>query len=205
LPSHLEEAHGGIKADLEKLIVFGGSAGGHLALLSGLGLASKGVIKAVVAAYPSVEPRVGKPEKAVLGAPTIPKSVLDDFLANMEPGKIVTSAFPPERMNIALSITQQGRKAEFIGSEDGWWPMRVLEESKEMPFTFIMHGQDDSAVHVEGSVKFAEFAKEKFGEGWGLLILQPGEHGFDDVATLEMEWLKNALKKVTEIWLGERV
>lgn len=182
------------------MIVVGESAGGTLALQSGF-LQPPGVIKAVVATYPGLE--IGaKRDKPVLGAPIIPKQFLDDFLANMKPGEIVTSAHPPTRFLVALSLTQQVRTREFYETDDRFFPARDLETVEYVPFIFLVHGRDDTAVPVAGSVASAERVRERFGSGKVDLQIEQGDDGFDDKATLEMPWLKEGLSRVTELWLG---
>ena len=132
----------------------------------------------------------------------IPESVLDEHLKAMESGKVVSFGFPPESIQIALSIAQQGRAAEFMGTNGSLYPMEVIEGVDGTPFTLIMHGREDSLVPGGGSIKFAERIIEKFGEGKVVLYTQPGEHGFDGTAALETPWLKEALCHVTEAWFG---
>ncbi|MCJ1388893.1 hypothetical protein MMC18_001744 [Xylographa bjoerkii] len=201
LPRHLAEARPGIEADLGKVIAYGDSAGGTLAIQSGL-IQPPGFVKAVIAAYPGLATVAAKPTTSVLGAPTIPPSVLEEFLRSMEPGKIVSSADPPARMPIALSIAQQGRKLEFWGEDERLFPVKVLQTVDEMPFVLVLHGKGDTSVPVEGSVRFAELVRRRFGVGKVDLRIRPGEHGFDAEARLDMPWLKEGLGRVTELWLG---
>jgi hypothetical protein len=58
----------------------------------------------------------------------------------------VTSAHPPERVALGISMLQQKRKAEFFGTDERLFPMKVLEKIDTAPFTLILHGEDDSAV-----------------------------------------------------------
>jgi acetyl esterase/lipase len=201
LQSHLSTVRPGIEADLEKVIAYGESAGGTLAIQSGF-VQPPGFIKAVIAAYPGLNSGV-KRAAPIMGAPTIPPNILEEFLKSIEPGKIVTSAEPPARMHIALSIAQQGRTLEFFGADERLFPVSVLQTLDDMPFVLILHGKDDTAVPVEGSVRFAELVRQKFGSGKVDLRIEPGEHGFDGSATLDMPWLKEGLNRVTELWLGK--
>ncbi|KAK9426939.1 Alpha/Beta hydrolase protein [Lipomyces doorenjongii] len=187
-----------VKADLSKIIVHGASAGGHLAITSGF---TQLFIKAIIAVYPGMGID-RKDESQILGAPTIPKQVLEDHLKAMEPGKIVTAADPPERMVIGLSLLQQKRKAEFFGTDERLFPMKVLEKLDTVPFILLLHGEDDRAVPVDYSIKFAEAIKERFGDKVDLRI-QPGEHGFDSTVDVDAPWLKEGLSRVTTLWLGD--
>jgi acetyl esterase/lipase len=201
LQAHLlAKARPGIEADLDKTIAYGESAGGTLAIQSAF-LQPAGFIKAVIAAYPGLNAGV-KRTAPIMGAPTIPPNILEDFLKTREAGKIVTSAEPPARMHIALSIAQQGRMVEFFGVDERLFPVSVLQTLDEMPFVLILHGRDDTAVPVEGSIRFAELVRRKFGSGKMDLRIEPGEHGFDAEATLDMPWLKDGLSRATELWLA---
>ena len=201
LQTHLNRFQPGISADISKIIVHGGSAGGQLALHSGFTQAP-GFIRAVIAAYPGMGIDRSD-DRPILGAAAIPKSILEDHLKSMVPGKIVTAADPPARMPIALSITQQKRKAEFLGTDERLFPMKVLEKVDAVPFTFILHGKDDSAVPVDYSIKFADRIKERFGEGKVDLRIRPGEHGFDSEVDVNEPWLQEGLSRVTSLWLGD--
>jgi len=191
----------GIEADLEKITAYGESAGGTLAIQSGL-VQPLGFIKAVIAAYPGLNSGA-KRTAPILGVPTIPPNVLEEFVQNKEPGKIVTSAEPPARMYIALSIVQQGRTLEFFGTDERLFPVLALQTLGDMPFVLILHGRDDSPVPIEGGIRLAEMVKERFGSGKVDLRIEAGEHGFDSMATLDMPWLKAGLSRVTELWLGK--
>jgi len=199
LQDHLSKARPGIEADQEKIIAYGESAGGTLAIQSGF-VQPPGFSRAVIATYPVLD--FGAKRPALMDAPTIPPNILEEFLKTIEPGKIVTSAEPPARRQVVLSIVQQGRMLDLFGVDESLFPMSVLQTLDDMPFVLILHGKDDMAVPVEGSVRFAELVKQKFGSGKVDLRIEPGEHGFDGSATLDMTWLEESLSRMTELWLG---
>jgi len=130
LQTHFSKSNPGISADFSKMVVHGESAGWRLALLSELSRPA-GAIKAVVAGYLSVE-TLPKRKRPILGAPVISESVLEEHLSSVTPGKVVTSALPLERMQIALSIVQQGRAAEFMGTDESLHPIGVIDGVDEM-------------------------------------------------------------------------
>jgi len=206
LQSHLDATLPGVHADLAHVAACGESAGGYLSVQSGLSQ-PKGFIKAVIATYPCLDLESSyysaAYEKSVLGAPTIPEAVLADHLKAMEPGRIVTSVPPPGRLPIALSFVQQGRFPEFLGSDESLYPLKRMEKVDEVPPMLILHGRDDSAVPVEGSVKFVDMAEKRWGKGKVVLHTEPGEHGFDGPVPLDTPWLKELLPHVTRPWLGE--
>ena len=145
LPDYLTKSVPGIEVDLSKVIAYGDSAGGYLAIQSGL-RQPFGTIKAIIATYPVINPG------AITGTSTLIPSVLDNHLNAMKPGKIVTSAFPPHRMDLGLLLAQQGRMLEFFGTDESLFLMKVMEKAKEIPFIFILHGEDDDIVPVGGKL-----------------------------------------------------
>ncbi|KAE8453399.1 hypothetical protein EG329_010260 [Mollisiaceae sp. DMI_Dod_QoI] len=200
LQYQISKLKSGIEVDLLKIAVQGGSAGGTLAIQSGF-YQPAGFIKAVIATYPGLATGA-KREKPIMGAPTIPPAVLEEYLKNMKPESIVTSADPPAPMQIALSLAQQQRTIEFYGLDDKLYPMKVLEKIKDAPYMLVLHGKDDTAVMVKGSIDFAEAVGRKLGDNKIDLIIQPGEHGFDAAIALDTPWLKEGLEKATKLWLG---
>jgi dipeptidyl aminopeptidase/acylaminoacyl peptidase len=92
-----------------------------------------------------------------------------------------------------------------LGSDERLYPLQILEKLEWAPYTFVFHGEQDSAVDVGSSVLFAKKMWGKFGKESVDLVIRPGEeHGFDgDLKLDEEEWLRESLKKVTKLWLGE--
>lgn len=204
LGTHLS---GRTQPDLTRILATGGSAGGRIALLSWLHQPSNS-INAVVASYPSVE-LVTKPRtKPIMGTQTVPPEVLQNYLANMDRDKIVTEAYPPERMEIGLSIAQQNRAAEIIGEKDEWIPLRYVRkvdkevlQGKENTYVAILHGEDDSVVPVEFTRTFEEYVNNKWATKMVNIFTQPGEHGFDNEIAIDAPWLRSSLEPVTKAWL----
>lgn len=82
LQSVLSIAKPGLEADLERVIAWGGSAGGTLVIQSGF-YQPAGFIKAVIAAYPGLA--IGaKRERPIPGALLVPSHLLEDFLKKNE-------------------------------------------------------------------------------------------------------------------------
>lgn len=182
-------------------MVQGESAGGTIAIVSAL-TQPPGFIKAVIATYPfiTLSPKRTKP---IFGAPVLPTSVLQDHLDSIQPGKIITEAIPPERINIAIAIAQQELFPRYYGTDEGHDAFKLLEKASDIPYTFILHGTEDSAVPVDGSIEWVAAAKNNTGQGKVKLHLEQGaEHGFDGETPLETPWLQEGLKVITENWLG---
>lgn len=213
-PSYLEGIAPGMSVDFEKVLNYGESAGGYLAVHSALSLPlekeeEKMKIKAVIATYPYFlqQPR----PKAIFGMPDVPREVLDGYVKALKGDEIVSAAIPPKRMDLGFSISQQQRKNEFFGEEDELNMMALVGKWEangvEGPKILILHGRGDSAVPVEGSRVWVGKVKEVFGEdGAGervRLVERKGEHGFDGEAKLGDEWLVDALEWVVGAWLKE--
>ncbi|KAL9084903.1 MAG: hypothetical protein Q9165_007856 [Trypethelium subeluteriae] len=207
LPSLLA-AHN-VQVDLSKVLVAGESAGGYLAVQSGL--SRPDLVKAVIATYPMLDfdPSVytAKGRKPILGNPEYPTSLIEDHLKNMpldadDKSRPISDDDPPTRFQLAIASAQQGRIPGFLGTGEKLYPMeRVLKEPLK-PVLFIAHGEDDSAVPVEGSRKFVQVLRNNQPDARVVLLTQPGEHGFDRSSTIEDTWLRDGLRPITEAWLS---
>ncbi|KIY03564.1 uncharacterized protein Z520_00255 [Fonsecaea multimorphosa CBS 102226] len=230
-PAYLAAASPGVEVDLGRVLSTGESAGGYLSVQSALDAASPSAspspgmmkIRAAIALYPVLDLKARfyteeySTPKVVLGAPTIPKEVMAAHLASIEedakhgrPRRVISSATPPERLPLCLSMVQQGLMTKLLGDEKILFPLERLDDilptgAEAVPPILIIHGRDDSAVPVEGSEKWTAKAREKLGDDKVMLVVQPGEHGFDTAengVTLDTAWLKEALGPVTAAWLG---
>ena len=205
LPEYLKGIGSVAQPDYEHVMAYGESAGGWLALQTAL---IQPNIKAVIAAFPMVDIDSQwysqKAGNSPFGAPEVPRSVLDDHIAETPKGKIVISAFPPDRIPLALVAIQQGIFTELFGRDDVLYPLRMLENAKvdgKNPFLFTYHGTDDQAVPYTGTQEFAKKWEKKFGKESIKATFGPGDHGFGDQDALEESWLKEGLEGVTSAWL----
>ncbi|ESZ97901.1 hypothetical protein SBOR_1713 [Sclerotinia borealis F-4128] len=211
-----------ITADLSRTLLYGDSAGGHLAVLSAL-TEPENTIKACIAAYPQLDIESEwfneKFEKHPFGVPMLPTSILDGHLEAMDPETskrelCSDTQDPTERLSLILVAMQQGRFKEMFGDEEHVYPFRVLEkvagekkrngEGKgKVPYLWIYHGDGDSVLPVEGSTKFAGKWSEEFGEESLKFYVETGaEHGFDCEADVDVGWVKDGLEVVKGVWLG---
>lgn len=70
----------------------------------------------------------------------------------------------PSRIDLAVSVIQQGRYPEMLGSNRSLYPFETLETAKDFfPPLIIFHGVDDTAVEVEGTQRLVR----KFGYAEG--------------------------------------
>lgn len=171
LPAYLESIGSEITPDYEKVAAYGESAGGYLAIQSGL--TNPDLVKAVIAAYPMTyldRPwyTVASTDKSPFGAPQIPRFVIDQHIAGLKPGAIFTGAFPPARMDIAITALQNGLFPQIMGTDESFYPAKAVEKMKgneKVPFLLVLHGTGDTAVPCEHSVDFVKVWEEKFGKG----------------------------------------
>lgn len=206
----------GIVANLDQILVMGESSGGTLALVSALHFSNlgdgKGKIRACIATYPAMlafesERYVENLEKMKLQrqAPDIPISLYEDHIASMIPGQIITSATPPARLPLFIVAAQHGLFIPLLQGDDRLFPLKALDmvEKGIPPHILIIHGRQDTVTMVEDSEEFVEKSEKKLGKGSAELVIQDGDHGFDVKVELDTEWLAEALKKPTELWLGK--
>ncbi|KAJ4294459.1 hypothetical protein N0V90_008150 [Kalmusia sp. IMI 367209] len=194
-----------IDIDYERLLVSGDSAGGYMALQSGL-TRPKGEIKAILAQYPMTNYARRTPEDKVLGLTPPSKEWLEEKLSILiKPGTIISSAHPFKSSHTLLStaLNAHGRFNEFFGIGKHLWPITTIEDAKSLPPTTIFHALQDTAVSFEDSVQFVEKTREFIPDVEIRLAYQGnGEHGFDvDLKEDEEDWLKEELKWVESKWL----
>ncbi|KAL9066355.1 MAG: hypothetical protein Q9157_007176 [Trypethelium eluteriae] len=197
-----------VQIDLSRLLVAGESAGGYLSVQSGL--SRPDLVKAVIALYPMLDfdPSVyiTKGRKPILGNPEYPTSWVEDHIKNMPLNadgrpKPISDDDPPTRVQLAIASAQQGRIPDFLGTSEKLFPMKRVLKEPFTPVLLIIHGEDDSAVPVEGSRKFVQLLGNSQPDTRVSLWTQPGEHGFDVSTTLEDTWLRDGLRPVTKAWL----
>lgn len=191
-----------IELDFDRLLVSGDSAGGYMALQSGL-TRPKGEIKALLAQYPMTDILRRTIADKVVGMDIPPRSFVDDFIATMKPGDIISSATPPERLQLSFALAAHGRYEEFFGKGKHLWPITAVEGAKSLPPTLIIHGEQDTAVSIEDSRSFVKKVGELLPGTEVRLEVRDGEHGFDAAMKEDEEtWLKEGLKWLEEKWLA---
>lgn len=207
LPVELKKIDSGVEIDLESIAVVGESAGGYLSIQSAL-LHPEVGIKAVIAQYPILDVTSDffskAYEKSIFGLPQQPKDIAENHIASMKPGTVLAAdpSDPPSRLELALAIVQQGRYLELLGEGQRVQPLENLKEFKgRLPFLFLCHGNQDSAVPVEGTKVFEKLLKEVRPDAKAKFAYEDGEHGFDGACTLETSWLMEGLKEVQKAWL----
>lgn len=202
LPTYLASKEPSLELDFSKVLVSGESAGAWLALQAVLSLPPS-TFKACLVHYPVLSTIPTKPDDIIGGESLPPKEVLDEFLANLKPGSVISSATPPARDFVAPMLRAYGRWGEYFGTGKHLMPYTTLEDAKFFVPTHIMHGKDDSNVPVGLSHAFVEKARKLFPDTRIEIVTPDGEHGFDGKIYEEDEsWLAEFLRKVEEDWLA---
>jgi acetyl esterase/lipase len=206
--------------DLDHILVNGGSAGGYLA--ASLSLSHPHEIRALALAYPMLDfdSEWFKRGSAAVGAPN-PFNAPDSAFPSVEAlrAKVADLAAGPvasedsiDRDGLMGGLARYGLLHEIfdpkgdLGGEIGVWPVRRVKAGEKLPArVWVMHGEVDSAVPVDGSRVFCAEVEKALGghEVEVRLDLVPGkDHGFDfDPAVGGL--IKEATTWLAEIWLKE--
>lgn len=148
--------------------------------------------------------------KPICGVPNFPDVVVDEFLRARSGKSPITKADPPSRLEFALAAVQTGRYQEILGNDPELFPLERIRKTglppsmsgsgSVFPPTFILHGQQDSAVPVSGTHTFVRLLEEADRTVQLHVTIRPGDHGFDAAATLDEPWLKQGLDFIANAW-----
>lgn len=216
LPDFLKaKSQGKVNCDLKRILAAGESAGGYLALQ--LALNHPNVIRTFLVQYPMIDIKsrwfTESFEKQVFDVPQIPKLVIDDHLAKVKARaaaagdqKIVESLDPKlERGPLMFCMIQNGLYLDYFDANNQkLFPIDRLENGERLPSAggLIWHGEKDSVVPVEGSVRFSEVVRKCSPDVNVNLLVEPGDHGFDSTARLNDGWVEEAVKPYVAAWLA---
>jgi acetyl esterase/lipase len=201
LPTYLAFKELSISPDLSNVLVHGESAGGWCALQSIL-TQPKSTFKACFLQYPVVNAFPTSPDDIIMGESLPPKEVLDEFLASLVPGTMISSVTPPARDFVAPMLRAYKRWGEFFGTGKHIMPDTAFEDAKFFVPTYIVHGRDDTNVPVKWTHEFVEKARKVLPEAKFMVVTPPGDHGFDGAIYEDEPWLKQVLKGVERDWLA---
>jgi len=152
-------------------------------------------------------------DKSIVGVPTIDPTLLQNHLQAMDEScpNPPTAASPPDRLALSFSVVQSGRYLEFLGCADPrLFPLHRLDDPVDadgkhgganLPQMFFLHGEDDSAVPKDGTVRLVSKLKATRPNARVAFILRPGDHGFDADATLRTPWLQEGIDEIRKPWL----
>lgn len=211
------------EADLAKIVVVGGSAGGYLATVFALNYVEH--VQGLCLGYPMLDfdSDWWKLGSRAIGAPSsmyLPESNLpsDEELAKkleaFKAGPVVSEG-GPERMGLGSTLFRAGFFHRFANPDDRLvddpmvWPMRRVQKGEKLPQrVWVFHGDSDTVVPVQGSRVFVEVLKEHKGTEVRYDEVEGMEHGFDGTV-VEGRWagvedpvLVKGMKWLVEGWRG---
>lgn len=210
-----------LKLDHKRVLVGGDSAGGYLAIQSGL-IRPKGDIRAIVGSYPMTNYLRRKQQEVFMGEPAPPPSIIDvstapllkdsncwlmmiqEHLASVGPGAVISGAQPRPRNRVSYALSAYGRYNEFFGVGAHLWPISLLPHVGYLPPTLILHGDADTAVDIGDSRGFVNLAEEILGDEADIRLveLEGMDHGFDMDAVESEDWVKDVVAWIEERWLA---
>ncbi|KAF2445387.1 alpha/beta-hydrolase [Karstenula rhodostoma CBS 690.94] len=196
--------HAEIQLDYTRVLAGGDSAGGYLAIQSGL-TQPKGGLRAIIGCYPMTNYLRRKEEAIFMGEPSPPEPIIDEHLKTVKPGTIISSAPPRPRNRLSYALSAYGRYAHFFGTGSHLWPISLLDSGAAtyIPPTVIIHGDKDNAVSIDDSRLFVKRVAEVIEEGEVRLVEREGkDHGFDMDASESEEWVGDVVQWVEERWVG---
>ncbi|KAJ5689002.1 hypothetical protein N7462_003394 [Penicillium macrosclerotiorum] len=201
-----------IQPDFDRILVSGQSAGGYLAAQSML-LHPEIDIKAVAMAYPMVDLRdrhwSEKYEKSIFGVSNLPEDIIEQHLAQLPHGPIVTSDGvlmkneESTRAPLALCIVQNGKYLDYLGRQSKLYPMENLARATKSPrFLWVYHGKGDSAVPIAGTERFLRELRKHMPEVTVKFEACEGEHGFDnDISPeVDVDWIRTGVAELRKFW-----
>lgn len=149
-------------------------------------------------------------EKPICGVPNFPDQLVEDFITSKLDASSITEADPPVRLDLALATVQNGRFLEFLGDEAELFPLERIK-NKELssqpvgksilPPFYILHGENDTAVPLEGTLKLLEHMREVGHDAKMHVVIRPGDHGFDASTTIQEDWMKAGLDFIAQEWI----
>ena len=204
-----------VQLDLSRVLVAGESAGGLLSV--SLALSRPHEIRSCTAGYPCVDmtsDHFTKPSDAPLLDASFPSSLVADYAAQVAGQSMISSAYPPARLDLMLAAVQRGQITELYERDiNGWnrtarYPFEKLDQTDTvLPVggIAILHGLQDDVVPIEGCERFVAEARNAMtgrpGADKIVLTGREGGHGFDGEVGLEEPWLLDHLKFALEAWL----
>ncbi|KAK2688391.1 hypothetical protein QWA68_012337 [Fusarium oxysporum] len=203
-----------LQLNLIRTLVVGESAGGYLALQSVL----SGFVrpKAIIALYPMVDMKAAhfseSYAKSIVGVPNYPNQDVNKFLSATVVKPAITEADPPVRLDSAMAVVHNGRYLELLGEDPDLFILDRIKkvastsnyEKSLFPPLFLLHGEEDTAVPVDGTRKLVDYL-QRFDPSTQIhLAIRPGDHGFDFTATIDEPWLREGLDFVVGPWLDSK-
>ncbi|RFN51443.1 hypothetical protein FIE12Z_4280 [Fusarium flagelliforme] len=215
LPAVMREKFPGIELEFGRTMLVGGSAGGYCA--TQLSLSHPDDFTSLALVYPLIDiddriftegPRPDEPN--VLRFPNEDILPKEDTLAWIEKARQTPASRAGfERTPFAVSACQNGIFASHLLdpkglNKDEFRPLARIEAGARLSKSmWIMHGDDDSTVHIRASDKFVKLVGEKLPETSVRYDVVPGEdHAFDFDEKRWESFEAEALDFATKAWLA---
>lgn len=190
LDETVQQSYAGLHPDLSRVILSGESAGGYLAMQTGLSFfdptySASPCIRAVIAQYPAVSWRTPmwseKYHKELFGVPQYPESLVDDVFASIAAEREKTGRQPvasniplfnergefSDRAKFAFSSQQNARYIQILGPERDTsqgkrrlYPEDRIEDGAILPPIVFIQGLDDTITPVDGCDKFVDHVRK---------------------------------------------
>jgi acetyl esterase/lipase len=189
--------------DASNVAIVGESAGGYLTAQSvQLGLTTKAAV--IMMQYPCLAIKEHLEERQRDPADKqIPESIIDDYLAKVKPGAVLSRAPFSTRMDLAIAAMQANR-GWALDTHPELDPMVSLETAPRMPPVFLFHAIDDTYVSLNRSLHWMEKLKQVQPEAVLYAVFPPGDHVLDKYHGLDEQWLKGPIAFVEEYWPVKR-
>lgn len=158
-------------------------------------------IRACIAEFPSLDlksPTFKESKKD----PQVPRSVIQSHMARVDPNVVVSSDMSIERFPLILSMTENGLFLDHFGSDPLLFPFDRLQAGGQLPPLFILHGENDLIVPVEGSRAFVGLLGKKQPQAKVRVSIVPGPHGLHEEWHVSHPALQDGLEFVVAEWLG---
>ncbi|KAF2101891.1 alpha/beta-hydrolase [Rhizodiscina lignyota] len=211
LPSIMKE-HLGIAVDGDRIVAFGQSAGGHLAMMLGL---EKEKPRAILSFYGPLNlrnPFYRQPVKQIItllaaGVPQFEQSFLDkvyDEPVTTSNETLVLTASGGFKMPPEIDFAQPRNAWLFSIISNGTWVSEIVPESEvdrldpicgfseDFPPTYFIHGEADQVVDVN-VVKDAHNKLKAFGVETEMVVVPGQPHAFDNALVAGDGMFENAI------------
>ncbi|KAF3006964.1 hypothetical protein E8E14_004621 [Neopestalotiopsis sp. 37M] len=199
LAGFVQDNCSGVKPDLSRLMTAGESAGGYLSVQVAMDHCKD--IKACIAEFPCLQLESGtftEPSADV----KFPLAIIDKHVASMPGNQVVSSDPTISRFPLIMSMTENGVFLDYFGRDERLFPFQRVTRGDGVPPLFIIHGDDDEIVPVEGSKAFVSLLQDKRPDSAVRLSTAPNGHGLHEKWHIDHPALEAGLKFAITSWLN---